>query len=88
MIDKYVLSMFILRMSSGSIEIAAAYFMYRVNEVEKALMINSGLALVGPTVLIATTTIGLAGMADKLSLSKMAWIFVGVSCLFIGVLKK
>lgn len=88
MLDKHVLSMFILRLSSGSIEIMAAYMMLRVNQLEKALLINSGLALVGPLVLIATTTIGLAGLADKLSMGKLAWILVGISCLFIGILKK
>jgi hypothetical protein len=77
-----------LRMMSGSIEIIAAILMLRLATVEKALLVNSGLALVGPLVLLATTTIGLVGIAEKLSMGKMLWVIAGVSCLFIGILKK
>jgi len=28
------------------------------------------------------------GMADKLSMGKMLWILIGVSCIFFGILKK
>lgn len=88
MISKFVLSMVILRLMSGSIEIIAAYFMLRYNQIEKALLINSGLALVGPIILISTTAVGLIGIADKLSASKLVWIIIGVSCLFVGIIKK
>jgi hypothetical protein len=44
--------------------------------------------LVGPLILIATTTVGLVGMADKLSPSKFVWILAGVGCLLIGILRK
>ncbi|MDR9852709.1 YqhV family protein [Paenibacillus sp. VCA1] len=77
-----------LRMISGGIEIAAALVMLRLAQIDKALAVNSLLALVGPTVLILTTSIGLIGMADKLSWGKIVWVFVGVSCLLIGILKK
>ncbi|GIO30730.1 MULTISPECIES: YqhV family protein [Paenibacillus] len=86
--DKFVLSMATLRMISGGIEIAAALVMLRLAQIDKALAVNSLLALVGPTVLILTTSIGLIGMADKLSWGKIVWVFVGVSCLLIGILKK
>ncbi|SIQ35070.1 Protein of unknown function [Paenibacillus macquariensis] len=86
--DKFVVSMATLRIISGSIEIAAALFMLKVGQVDKALTINTALAFVGPTVLILTTSIGLLGMADKLSWAKMAWILLGVSFLLIGILKK
>nr|WP_281891000.1 YqhV family protein [Paenibacillus sp. YYML68] len=88
MINKVVLSMATLRLLSGTIEIAAALFMLRVNQIDKALLINSGLALVGPLVLLSTTTIGLVGVADKLSWGKLIWVIAGVTCLFIGILKK
>lgn len=87
-INKIVLSMASLRFFSGSIEIIAAIIMLRLNQIDRALLVNSGLALVGPLVLLATTTIGLVGLADKLSPSKMLWVLVGVSCIFIGILKK
>ncbi|MBH5318075.1 YqhV family protein [Paenibacillus sp. GSMTC-2017] len=88
MLNKIVLSMVMLRMLSGSIEICAALIMLRMNDIEKALVVNSSLALIGPLILIATTTIGLVGLSDKLSVSKFIWVAVGVICLMIGILKK
>lgn len=88
MLNKIVLSMASLRLLSGSIEICAALLMLRLNQVDKALVVNSSLALIGPLVLIATTTIGLVGLSDKLSPTKFAWVAAGVACLMIGILKK
>lgn len=88
MINKIVLSMASLRLFSGSIEIIAALIMLRLNQIDKALMVNTGLAMVGPFVLLTTTTLGLVGLAEKLSFSKMIWVIAGVSCIFIGILKK
>ncbi|MDF2921995.1 MAG: hypothetical protein K0R57_909 [Paenibacillaceae bacterium] len=88
MMDKFVAGMASLRLLSGTVEIAAAVLMLRYMQVEKALLINSGLAFVGPFILLATTTIGLVGMADKLSAGKLLWILLGVSCIFFGILKK
>lgn len=88
MINKVVLAMAVLRLMSGSIEILAAMLMLRWNQIEKALVVNSSLALVGPLVLITTTTIGLVGISDKLSPSKFIWVLAGVACLMIGILKK
>lgn len=86
--DKTVFSMALLRIVSGSIELTAALVMLKFNEVQKALAVNSMLALVGPVVLLTTTTIGLVGLSDKLSPMKFIWVAVGVSCLLIGILKK
>jgi len=88
MVSKIVLSMGMLRLLSGSIEILAAILILKAGQIEKALLVNSGLALVGPLILLMTTTIGVAGVAEKLSFSKMLWVLVGVSCIFIGILKK
>jgi putative exporter of polyketide antibiotics len=87
-VNKVVLGMASLRLFSGSLEIIAALLMLRFNQIEKALIVNSGLALVGPFVLLTTTTIGLVGLADKLSFGKMLWVLLGVSFIFIGILKK
>jgi hypothetical protein len=86
--DKAAFSMALLRILSGSIELTAAFVMLRFNDVQKALVINSMLALVGPLILISTTTIGLVGLSDKLSPIKFIWIIAGVSCLLIGILRK
>nr|WP_276352285.1 YqhV family protein [Cohnella sp. YIM B05605] len=80
--------MAVLRMLSGSLELTAAIVMIRLNNVEKALIVNSMLALVGPLVLISTMAIGLVGLSDKLSPSKLIWVLAGVGCILIGVLRK
>lgn len=64
-LEKAIMGMAFLRVISGSLEIFAAAFILKYNDVEKALVINSSLALIGPIILIATTTIGLFGKADK-----------------------
>ena len=62
--------------------------MWRLNALEKALLVNTALAMVGPLVLLTTTTIGLVGMADRLSPAKLLWIGTGVTCIFIGIKAK
>ncbi|WP_274365352.1 YqhV family protein [Paenibacillus thermotolerans] len=88
MLDKIVVSMAALRVLSGSIELFAAFLIYRFNNVEKALLVNSSLALVGPLIFIAVTTLGLVGISDKISWSRLLWIGLGLSCIFFGILKK
>jgi putative exporter of polyketide antibiotics len=83
--EKAIIGMATLRIMSGTIEILAALLILKLNQVEKALVVNSGLALVGPIVLLTTTTIGLLGMAERISLWKITWIFTGVMFIFIGV---
>lgn len=88
MIDRFVFAMAALRLLSGCLELAAALLMIRFNRVEKALLVNSALAAVGPVVLIATTAVGLAGAAGRLPMPKFLWISIGVLCVLTGVLKK
>ncbi|MFE8700505.1 YqhV family protein [Cytobacillus sp. FJAT-54145] len=83
--EKAIIGMALLRFLSGSIEVIAAILILKVNQVDKALMINSSLALIGPLILIATTTIGLVGIAEKVSFTKLLWIFCGVGCILYGV---
>ncbi|HLU21225.1 YqhV family protein [Lederbergia graminis] len=84
-IEKAILGMFLLRLLSGSLEVFVAFVILRYNDIEKALVVNTSLAMVGPLVLLATTTIGLMGIADKISLSKFIWIIGGVACILYGV---
>lgn len=88
MVNKVVVAMSTLRIVSGSIEIMAALLMLRLNQVDKALVVNSSLAFVGPIILLSTTAIGLAGLSFKLSPSKLLWLTAGIACLLIGVFKK
>jgi hypothetical protein len=87
-IEKAVLVMAILRFISGSIEIVAAMLMIRLNDIEKALIVNSSLALIGPIILVLTTTVGLLGVSEKLSFFKITCIISGVMLILIGVKSK
>ncbi|MDY0408008.1 YqhV family protein [Virgibacillus soli] len=84
-LERAIIGMALLRLLSGTIEIFAAYLMIRFNEVEKALIINSSLAIVGPLILIFTTAIGLYGIAGKVSFGKFIWIVIGVGCIIYGI---
>ncbi|OIK14961.1 hypothetical protein BIV60_10525 [Bacillus sp. MUM 116] len=86
-IEKIVLGMALLRILSGCIEITAAILMIKFNSIEKALMVNSSLALVGPIILILTTTIGVLGMVGNISFYKILWIFLGVCFILFGAMK-
>lgn len=84
-LEKAIIGMALLRLMSGSIEIFAAFLFMKVNDVEKALIINSSLAFIGPLILILTTAVGLVGLADKISFAKIFWICLGVGCILYGV---
>ncbi|KOP84020.1 hypothetical protein AN957_16640 [Cytobacillus solani] len=85
MFEKAIMGMALLRILSGSIEIFVAILILRINDIEKALFVNSSLALVGPIILMITTTIGLVGLSEKVSFIKLIWIFGGVACILYGV---
>lgn len=86
-LEKAVLFIALLRIFSGSIEVFAALLMIKFNDIEKAFIINSSLAFVGPLILLLTTAIGVIGMSSKLSFSKFMWIFLGVTLIIYGVKK-
>lgn len=80
--------MILLRILSGSIEITAATFMFKFNDLEKAFQINTLLALVGPCVLLITTGIGIAGLSDKISFAKVVCLFSGIVLILISLKMK
>lgn len=85
MFEKAILGMAFLRIFSGTLEILVALIILKLNNVEKALVVNSSLALIGPLILITTTSIGLIGMADKISFTKIIWVFIGIAFILYGV---
>ncbi|WP_054949415.1 YqhV family protein [Numidum massiliense] len=86
--EKAVLAMAVLRLLSGFIEMMAGLLMLRYNDLEKSILINASLALIGPLVLITTMTIGLTGLVDRVSFGKITWVVCGVLCIFIGIHSK
>lgn len=85
--DKIVFSMAAIRFLSAGAEFTAALLMLYFGRVETAFKINSVLALVGPTVLITVTSLGLVGLAGKVSLGGMVMIITGVGLIFLGINK-
>lgn len=83
--DKFVFAMAMLRCISAGIEFTAAMLMLKFGRVETALKINAVLAMVGPTIMVLVTTLGLVGLAGKVSLSKLGIIFSGVVLIFYGI---
>ncbi len=77
----------LLRALSGSLEILAAFLIIYFNEVETALKINAVLAMVGPTIMILVTALGLIGISNQVSPIKMLTILTGVILIFIGLNK-
>lgn len=76
-----------IRVLSGSLELCAGLLIMYFNKVETAVKINALLAIIGPTVMITVTALGLAGIADKVSLGKMLTILSGVMLIFFGLNK-
>ncbi|MCG0277668.1 MAG: YqhV family protein [Thermanaeromonas sp.] len=84
-LDKYVLSMATLRFLSSLVEMTAACLMLKFNRVDTALKINAALALVGPTVMMMVTAVGLWGLAGKVTAEKFLMILAGVALIFYGL---
>jgi hypothetical protein len=82
--DPYVNGMALIRLLSASVELAAAVAMLRLGRVEAALRLNALLGLVGPTILIATTAVGVAGMAGRIAPAKVVLVFMGVYLILFG----
>jgi membrane-bound ClpP family serine protease len=59
--------------------------MLSLNDVKKAIAVNTLLAVVGPTIFLVVMMIGLVAVANELSLFKLVWIGAGVICIFIGI---
>lgn len=84
-LEKTIIGMALIRILSGGMEIFAAYLMIRFNEVEKALVVNTSIAVIDPFILILTTTIGVAAIADTLSIGKFVFIIIGVLFILYGI---
>lgn len=87
-IEKALLLIVLLRLFSGSVEITAAMFMLKFNDLEKAFYMNTLLALVGPVILIVTTGIGLIGLAEKISMTRIVCLFAGIFLILFSLNSK
>jgi len=76
--------MAIMRVLSGSVELLAAWLMWRAGRVESALQINAALGVFGPTVLILVTALGIAGLAGRMPPAKLILIGCGALLILLG----
>lgn len=83
--DKIVLGMAALRFLSAGIEFTAATLMLHFGRVETAFKINAVLAVIGPTVLMGVTALGLFGLSSQLSPTGMLYVVTGVGFIFLGL---
>lgn len=83
--NKIVSSMALLRFISGIVEFTAALLMLKFDSVERALQLNSILAIVGPMVLVLVTALGLVGIAEKISFLNFIIIGLGVILILLGI---
>ncbi len=83
--DRIVMGMAGLRMLSSAIEFSAALLMLHFNRVEDAFRSNAVLAMVGPSVMLTVTTLGLIGLAGKISTQGIFIVMTGVALIFLGV---
>ncbi|XRJ15324.1 YqhV family protein [Bacillus velezensis] len=86
-INSTVLTMAGLRVLSSLIELSAAIIMLLTNDIRKAVVVNSILAIVGLLIFIITMTIGIYQIAGQLSYAKLILIFAGVVLILAGVHK-
>ena len=79
-----VLSMAAMRVLAGAIEITAALLMLRLAKVQAAMKINAVLGMIGPTVLMIVSSLGLIGLSQQISYARMLIIAAGVLLIFYG----
>lgn len=82
-----IFEMGMLRIVSSFIELCAAIAIFYLNDVKKALMVNSFLAVIGPMIFMTITSIGLIHISHSLSFGKLFLIIIGVMFILIGILK-
>ncbi len=85
MLSSLLLGIVLLRLLSGSIEIMAAFLIYRFNSLEYALKINALLASIGPLIFLGAMYLGLTGLTRKVDLHRMIYIYLGVALIFWGL---
>jgi hypothetical protein len=75
--DLLVRSMASLRFLSAAIEASAALLMLR-QDLAGAVRLNALLGLVGPTIFVTVSALGVAGLAGRISPLRLGMVLVGV----------
>lgn len=84
---KLLAGMALLRLIAGSIEISGSLLMLKFQRIETAIQINALLGLIGPSIFIMVSALGIIGLAGKLSYAKLILIGTGVLLILIAARK-
>ncbi len=82
--SRALLGMALLRFLSACIELSAAFFMLSLANLRTAVRINAVLGLVGPTILMAATLVGIAGLSSQASQPRWVLVLLGVGLVWMG----
>lgn len=58
--------------------------MLKSGRLESAVRVNALLGLVGPLVLVVTMSIGLIGLANRISADRLLLVFAGACLILLG----
>jgi len=79
-----VLTMALLRLLAGTLEISAGLLMVKLGRVESALKINAVLGLIGPVILTLVSGVGLLRLSTQLPWHRLTLVALGVLLIFWG----
>ncbi len=79
-----VLTMALLRLLAGTLEISAGLLMVKLGRVESALKINAVLGLIGPVILALVSGVGLLRLSTQLPWPRLTLVALGVLLIFWG----
>lgn len=82
--EPLVRGMIALRVISACIEVGAAAAMLRLSRAEQVLRLNALLGLVGPTVFLLVSALGLAALAGRVSPARFGLVALGVLLVVVG----
>ena len=73
-----ILAMAAMRFLAGLLEIGGATLMLRLGKIEQAFQVNAWLGIIGPTVFLVVSSLGLAGMIGQVPPLKVALLLGAV----------
>lgn len=73
-----------LRLLSACVEVAAVLVMLRLTRVQDLLRLNAALGLVGPTIFLLVSALGLTALAAQVSPARFLLVALGVLLVVLG----
>lgn len=74
------------RLLAGLLEIGGATLMLRLGKVEQAFQVNAWLGIIGPTIFLVVSSLGLAGMVHQVPPLKIVLLLGAVILIMLSAL--